>query len=62
MAVAPGEPTGSTRPATDSAAARKLPWRPVRPAPGEHTWEVLSGLLGYDDDRIADLAAAGLLE
>jgi hypothetical protein len=29
---------------------------------GEHTWEVLSDLLGYDDDRIADLAAAELLE
>jgi crotonobetainyl-CoA:carnitine CoA-transferase CaiB-like acyl-CoA transferase len=32
------------------------------PGIGEHTWEVLSELLGYDGDRIADLAAAELLE
>ncbi|MDH5289708.1 MAG: CoA transferase, partial [Acidimicrobiia bacterium] len=31
------------------------------PTLGEHAWEVLSGILGYDPDRIADLAAAGLL-
>ncbi len=31
------------------------------PMVGEHAWEVLSGILGYDPDRIADLAAAELL-
>ncbi len=31
------------------------------PMVGEHAWEVLSGMLGYDPDRIADLAAAELL-
>ncbi|MEO8695953.1 MAG: CoA transferase [Acidimicrobiales bacterium] len=37
---------------------------PFRPAPmlGEHTYEVLSELLGYDDDRIADIAASGALQ
>ena len=29
---------------------------------GEHTWEILADILGYDDDRIAELAAAELLE
>jgi crotonobetainyl-CoA:carnitine CoA-transferase CaiB-like acyl-CoA transferase len=29
---------------------------------GEHTRAVLSGLLGYDDTRIAELAAAGVVE
>jgi benzylsuccinate CoA-transferase BbsF subunit len=29
---------------------------------GEHTWEILSDILGYDADRIAELAAAELLE
>ncbi len=29
---------------------------------GEDTYAVLHDLLGYDDDRIADLAAAELLE
>jgi benzylsuccinate CoA-transferase BbsF subunit len=32
------------------------------PTFGEHTFEVLTELLGYDGDRIADLAAAELLE
>ncbi len=32
------------------------------PMLGQHTWEVLSGLLGYDDDRIAALAVAEALE
>jgi benzylsuccinate CoA-transferase BbsF subunit len=32
------------------------------PGIGEHTWEVLSEILGYDADRVADLAAAELLE
>jgi hypothetical protein len=38
--------------------------RPSGPVPtmGEHVWEVLNGLLGYDGDRIADLAAAEVLE
>jgi hypothetical protein len=29
---------------------------------GEHTREVLSGVLGYDADRIAGLLAAGVIE
>ncbi|MPY95940.1 MAG: CoA transferase [Acidimicrobiia bacterium] len=42
----------------------RTPGRPAFRAPllGEHTFEVLSGLLGYDEDRIADLAAAEVLE
>ncbi len=32
------------------------------PALGEHTWEVLTDILGYDDDQAAGLAAAGILE
>ena len=42
----------------------RTPGGPERAGPtmGEHTWEVLSDLLGYDADRIADLAAAELLE
>jgi crotonobetainyl-CoA:carnitine CoA-transferase CaiB-like acyl-CoA transferase len=32
------------------------------PTYGQHTFEVLSDILGYDADRIADLAAAGVLE
>jgi crotonobetainyl-CoA:carnitine CoA-transferase CaiB-like acyl-CoA transferase len=31
------------------------------PTLGQHTWEVLSQILGYDDSRIADLAAAEVL-
>jgi crotonobetainyl-CoA:carnitine CoA-transferase CaiB-like acyl-CoA transferase len=31
------------------------------PAYGEHTFDILSELLGYDSDRIADVAAAGAL-
>ena len=42
----------------------RTPGGPERAGPtmGEHTWEVLSDLLGYDADRVADLAAAELLE
>jgi crotonobetainyl-CoA:carnitine CoA-transferase CaiB-like acyl-CoA transferase len=29
------------------------------PAVGEHTHEVLRDLLGYDQDRLAEVAAAG---
>ena len=29
---------------------------------GEHTREVLRGVLGYDDDRIAALVDAGIIE
>ncbi|MEL7208660.1 MAG: CoA transferase, partial [Actinomycetota bacterium] len=29
---------------------------------GEHTWDILTDVLGYDADRIAELAAAELLE
>jgi benzylsuccinate CoA-transferase BbsF subunit len=32
------------------------------PTYGQHTFEVLSEILGYDADRIADLAAAEVLE
>jgi crotonobetainyl-CoA:carnitine CoA-transferase CaiB-like acyl-CoA transferase len=32
------------------------------PTFGEHTFDILTGLLGYDGDRIAELAAAELLE
>ena len=32
------------------------------PTYGQDVYEILSGLLGYDDDRIADLAATGMLE
>ena len=32
------------------------------PTLGQHTWEILHDLLGYDDDRIAELAAATVLE
>jgi benzylsuccinate CoA-transferase BbsF subunit len=32
------------------------------PTIGEHSWEVLTEILGYDVDRVADLAAAELLE
>src|SRR5215213_3620096 len=36
----------------------RTPGRVTSPGPtyGQHTWEVLSDLLGYDDDRIAKLA------
>jgi hypothetical protein len=29
---------------------------------GEHNYEILSELLGYDGDHIAELAIAGVLE
>ncbi len=32
------------------------------PMLGEHTFDVLTGLLGYSDERVAALAAAGVLE
>jgi benzylsuccinate CoA-transferase BbsF subunit len=32
------------------------------PTFGEHTFDILDGILGYDGDRIAELAAAELLE
>ncbi|WP_291650586.1 CoA transferase [Bosea sp. (in: a-proteobacteria)] len=35
--------------------------RSAPPALGEHTREILDGLLGYNDDRIRALAAAGVL-
>ena len=42
----------------------RTPGYPRRHAPllGEHTFEVLTDLLGYDGDRIAELAVAELLE
>jgi benzylsuccinate CoA-transferase BbsF subunit len=41
-------------------AMSRTPIGPRRAAPtlGEHTFEVLSDFLGYDSDRIAELAAA----
>ena len=32
------------------------------PTLGQHNWEILHDLLGYDEDRIADIAAAAALE
>jgi crotonobetainyl-CoA:carnitine CoA-transferase CaiB-like acyl-CoA transferase len=32
------------------------------PSYGQHTFEVLEGILKYDADRIAELAVAGVLE
>lgn len=32
------------------------------PLLGEHTYELLTSVLGYDDDRVAELAVAGALE
>jgi crotonobetainyl-CoA:carnitine CoA-transferase CaiB-like acyl-CoA transferase len=36
--------------------------RRAGPTWGEHSYEVLSEILGYDGDRIAELVIAGLLE
>ncbi|MEZ5232633.1 MAG: CoA transferase [Acidimicrobiales bacterium] len=37
---------------------------PQRPGPmwGEHNYEILSGVLGYDDEQITELVIAGVLE
>jgi crotonobetainyl-CoA:carnitine CoA-transferase CaiB-like acyl-CoA transferase len=42
----------------------RTPARVDRRAPllGEHTWEVLTEMLGYDPDRVADLAAQEIFE
>ncbi len=32
------------------------------PTLGEHSWQVLTEILGYDDDRAGQLAAAGIIE
>ena len=42
----------------------RTPAPPIQAAPtlGQHVYEVLHDILGYDDDRIGDLAAAGVLE
>jgi crotonobetainyl-CoA:carnitine CoA-transferase CaiB-like acyl-CoA transferase len=32
------------------------------PTLGRDNWEILTGLLGYDEERVAELAAAGVLE
>lgn len=42
----------------------RTPGAPEHAGPtfGEHNFEVLEGLLGYDGDRIAELAAAGVLQ
>jgi hypothetical protein len=31
------------------------------PAVGQDTFEVMTGILGYGDDEVAELAAAGVL-
>ncbi|CAM3416773.1 CoA transferase [Nocardioides dubius] len=52
-----------TLPAENSSAAfSALPDLPMRPAPvaGEHTAEVLGDVLGWDEQRIAALLAAGV--
>ncbi len=45
------------------AQLSRTPGRITGPGPryGEHAFDILSGLLGYDEDRIADVAAAGAL-
>ena len=45
-------------------ALSRTPLHPERGGPllGEHTFEVLSEHLGYDADRIADLAAAEIFD
>lgn len=42
----------------------RIPARVLRAGPtlGEHNWEVLNDVLGYDEDRIAELLAQGLLD
>jgi crotonobetainyl-CoA:carnitine CoA-transferase CaiB-like acyl-CoA transferase len=42
----------------------RTPARVERGAPtiGEHSWQILTELLGYDDDRAAELAAQGVFE
>lgn len=42
----------------------RTPAPPIRPAPtlGQHAFEILTEILGYDTDRVADLAAAEVLE
>jgi crotonobetainyl-CoA:carnitine CoA-transferase CaiB-like acyl-CoA transferase len=42
----------------------RTPARTKRGGPtfGEHNFEVLTELLGYDADRVAELAAAGVLQ
>jgi crotonobetainyl-CoA:carnitine CoA-transferase CaiB-like acyl-CoA transferase len=44
-------------------ALSRTPACPGRGGPtlGEHNAEVLSGVLGYDDERIAELVIAGVL-
>ena len=41
----------------------KTPARPTRAGPliGEHTFEVMKDVLGYTDDEISEIAAAGAL-
>ena len=42
----------------------RTPARIDRGAPtlGEHSWQVLTDILGYDDDRAAQLAATGIIQ
>jgi benzylsuccinate CoA-transferase BbsF subunit len=32
------------------------------PTLGQHTWEILTGVLGYDDDTAAELIGRGIFE
>jgi benzylsuccinate CoA-transferase BbsF subunit len=45
-------------------ALSRTPVGPAAAGPtlGQHAWDILSDILGYDDDRIGDLAAAEVLE
>jgi benzylsuccinate CoA-transferase BbsF subunit/naphthyl-2-methylsuccinate CoA transferase subunit len=41
----------------------EMPARPTRAGPliGEHTFEVMKGILGYSDDEISEIASTGAL-
>jgi hypothetical protein len=32
------------------------------PSLGQHTFDILLGILGYDDERLSEIAASGVLE
>ena len=47
-----------------AATMSRTPWAVNSPAPclGQHSWEVLEGIFGYDGDEIAMLLADGVVE